>query len=212
MRLCLIILLISFMSLPVQAEEISEEKPAVCKIAVQHKPASDVAYQPGVDASGNAVVPADLNAAPFKTPEIIKVPLSVDLAQRMNSLGNKGINMEAPLGMLEIHQDGTIRYNDQDWTAPVLTLCGESHKQTENAEVPPAPIKKAIKEQDRQSEPNTINSPDNKNGTEFIDRIEAGMVSKAVEVSPTEAVPPKQISKEPEIIHGGEYKDYDYNE
>jgi hypothetical protein len=130
----------------------------------------------------------------------------------MSGLSNKGINMEAPLGMLEIHQDGTIRYNDQDWTAPVLTLCGQSHKQTETAETTPPPITEEVKEQDRQPAPDTIKSPDNENGTEFIDKIEAGMVSKAVEVSPTVAVPPKQINKEPEIIHGGEYKDYDYNE
>jgi hypothetical protein len=207
MRVFITVLLIGLMPFTINAEE----KPAVCKIITAHKPADDVAYKAGVDVYGNSVVPADINAAPFQAPNVIKVPLDVDLAQRVNRLNDLGLQMEAPLGMLEVHQDGSVKYNGQDWTAPVLTLCGESHKQLEGADEPAEPLAES-KEQDRQSAPDAIKSPEVENPNAVIDKIEAGMVSKAIEVSPTVAVPPRVIKKEPEIIQGGEYKDYNYNE
>ena len=94
---------------------------AVCQTLVNHKPMAGVAYQPGVDVKGNAVVPADVNAAQFKVPDIIKVPLTIDLAKRVASLTGTGIQMDGNMGMLEIHENGKVMYNDQDWTSPVNT-------------------------------------------------------------------------------------------
>lgn len=37
---------------------------AACEYVMRHVPDADVAYRPGVDASGDAVVPPDLNASP----------------------------------------------------------------------------------------------------------------------------------------------------
>jgi hypothetical protein len=178
----------------------AQETDVLCKAVTQHTPQSDVAYQAGVDAYGNAVVPADLNSAPFQVPNVIKVPLNIDLAERMGALVD-GVQLEAPLGMIEIHQDGRVRYNDQDWTAPVMTLCGQADKVKK--EIPVKKIKKP-REQDRLPKKDVIKS------------------DTAVEVKPLEAVPPqdviieqteiKEAEDESDIIEGGEHREIFYNE
>lgn len=116
---------------------------AVCQTLVNHKPIAGVTHQPGVDVKGNAVTPADVNGAQFKVPEIIKVPLTIDLAKRVAALTGTGIQMDGNMGMLEIHDDGKVMYNNQDWTSPVNTLCGRSHKQVEEVivDAPAAEVK-----------------------------------------------------------------------
>ena len=185
----------------------AEQPDPVCQIVERHVPANDVAYQAGVDVYGRSVVPADLNAAPSILPKIIKVPLSIDLAKRMNLLVD-GLQMEAPLGMLEIYPDGRVRYNDQDWTAPVMTLCGESHKVEQVTE--------------------TLNpaaqTPVEDDGLGNQDVIK----SDAIDVKPLEAIPPQDVAEinieqleieppaeeniESDIIEGGEYREIYYNE
>jgi len=55
-----------------------------CRKLVAHTPDADVAYQPGVDVNGNAVVSADLNGGYRNmVPEDITIPISVDLADRL---------------------------------------------------------------------------------------------------------------------------------
>lgn len=125
----------------------AEGKPIVCQVLTRHKMADDVQYRGGVDVRGNAVVSADVNHAPlFDIPDIINVPLEIDLAKRIASLTNKNISLDAFLagdgGMLEIYSDGSIRHNGQDWTAPVMTLCGISHQV--KAPVKAAPQSKII--------------------------------------------------------------------
>lgn len=123
------LLTLFLLSFPAYAQEKSENKYDVCKLLPKHTPADDVAYQAGADVNGNAVVPADLNAAPMaEVLNVIKVPLNVDLAQNVAALQEQGIQLEAPLGMLDIYQDGRVLYNGQDWTTPVMMLCGKSHK------------------------------------------------------------------------------------
>lgn len=115
---------------PAQAQDKDDsDKYAVCKLLPKHTPENSVAYQPGVDVYGNPVTPADLNAAPMgDVLNVVKVPLDVNLAQNVVALSGTGLQLEAPLGMLDVYQDGRILYNGQDWTAPVLALCGRSHK------------------------------------------------------------------------------------
>ena len=122
----LLVLTVLAMPAPVLAQE---KLPAACKVLPD---AHNVVYQPGVDVHGNAVVPADLNSnvSPIvDVLNVIKVPLDVDLAQRVAALSGTGFQMEAPLGMIEIHQDGKVIYNGQDLTQSVMMLCGKSHKE-----------------------------------------------------------------------------------
>lgn len=55
-----------------------------CAALTEHAPAPDVAYVPGVDARGNAVVPADLGGTPVvELPAEFSIPINVDLAKRL---------------------------------------------------------------------------------------------------------------------------------
>jgi hypothetical protein len=202
-----------FLAMMVTGSAQAQELDPICKIVTSHTPRSDVAYQAGVDAYGNAVVPADLNTSNFQVPNVIKVPLNVDLAERMAVLAG-GVQLEAPLGMIEIHQDGRVRYNDEDWTNHVMTLCGQSHKEAHKVEQKAveinAPVRIIMPAQDGLQMPNTIKSP--KINKERI-----------IEVAPTVAIPPQDVNIEqievdtPEddvndVIEGGSYREIFYNE
>jgi hypothetical protein len=106
--------------------------PAACKLLSEH---NDVAYQPGVDVDGNAVVPADLNTNFMGgVLNIIKVPLEFDLAQRIAGLNINGVRQglvdnSSSLGVLEFHQTGKVMYNGQDITRPMMNLCAKSHRE-----------------------------------------------------------------------------------
>lgn len=55
-----------------------------CTKLVQHQPADDVTYKPGVDVRGKAVAPADLGGGyNMPIPEEINIQIGIDLADRM---------------------------------------------------------------------------------------------------------------------------------
>lgn len=191
--------LIAGMTVQVRAED----KPVECRLIEKHIPNDDVTYQPGVDVYGRAVAPATLNAQTIDIPDVIKVPLSINLTERLDILV-EGLDLEAPLGMLEIGQDGSVIYNGEDWSAPVATLCGHSHKVVEEPVNPtePEPV------EDRLDEPDVIKSS-----------------QPAIEVAPSTAIPPQDIMEAPEVediqtveeeendvIEGGDYREIFYNE
>jgi hypothetical protein len=62
-----------------QAERVTVTK-ADCQRIVQHVPAPDVEYKPGVDVYGRAVAPADLGGSPqIKIPDVITFDLKIDM-------------------------------------------------------------------------------------------------------------------------------------
>lgn len=95
---------------------------AECRALADYQKPPGVDYEPGVDVEGNRVAPADLNAAPFELPDIMSVPLSVDLAQCLPDPPG-GILGEAPLGFLEVHKNGRVTYEGQDWTPQIYAIC-----------------------------------------------------------------------------------------
>lgn len=121
--------LLLFLSLPAQALEVND--PA-CQALERHKTINDATYRAGVDVKGNAVVPADLGvSAPAIIKNVTRIPLTVDLAERLQGLGapvQGGLELDANFGILEIHQDGRVMLEGQDLTNNVQTLCGKSHK------------------------------------------------------------------------------------
>lgn len=129
---------------PAHAETI--EVPPECRVLPEHRAAADVAYKPGVDVKGKAVVPADVNASPLGTDQTIVVPLTIDLAQRLQGMNVPGLNMETTLGFLEFSPDGRVIYNGQDLTSQVHVLCGES-------------IAPAVPAADGQNPPDGLKSP-----------------------------------------------------
>lgn len=95
---------------------------ALCKLRSQHVAAPNTAYQAGVDAQGRAVVPADYSASTSVVPDVVRIPMTVDLAQRLGSVP-AGAEMKASTGMIEIHKDGRVSFNGQDMTEVAVVLC-----------------------------------------------------------------------------------------
>lgn len=60
----------------------------------------------------------------------------------------EGVQLEAPMGLLEIHKNGRVAIDGQDWTPQVYALCGKSHKA----------VLKTEEQADGHTSPNTIKS------------------------------------------------------
>lgn len=155
MKFVFILLLVFLAPSVVRAEE--QKLSPECRVLPDHKAAPGVAYEGGVDVKGKAVVPADINASPITMPENIVVPLSLDLAKRLQGLNVTGLNLESTLGFLEVSSGGRVTYNGQDLTPQVYLLCGQKR-----AENPPE-------------------TPDPDNGQKVPDALESAPVSSKTE-------------------------------
>lgn len=87
-------------------------------------------YQGGVSVDGKAVAPADVPAPAMPT---VRIPLTVDLAQRMNEILPEGMKLETQTGMVEIQNGGRVLFNGKDMTGPANVLCSNISKQKEAA-------------------------------------------------------------------------------
>ncbi len=87
---------------------------ADCARLVEHVPAPDVAYQPGVDVYGNPVAPADLDGgAPIELPETIVSDIEVDLFQRFGIPVDPALyDADAELGEV-VYREGRFTFNGQ---------------------------------------------------------------------------------------------------
>ncbi len=87
---------------------------ADCARLVEHVPAPDVAYQPGVDVYGNPVAPADLDGGtPIELPETIVIDIEVDLFQRFGIPVDPALyDADAELGEVA-YRDGRFTFNGQ---------------------------------------------------------------------------------------------------
>ena len=123
-------------SVPSWAQD--ESLPKECLTLKEHKPAMGVIYQPGVDVRGKPVVPADMNAPVINVPDVMTIPLSVDLAKRLPSAAAKGIDMKGTAGFLMVYKDGRVSYDGQDVTSQVYLICGHKMPETAGMEDMPA--------------------------------------------------------------------------
>ncbi len=108
------------MAATAQAEVKSSEEGVItieeedCRRLMLHHPSDDVAYTPGVTKRGKKVVPADLNAQPIVLPEIIRIPITVDMFERYNIPANKAnFEANAEIGVVEVHKNGQTFFNGQ---------------------------------------------------------------------------------------------------
>jgi hypothetical protein len=85
-----------------------------CERLVQHEPAPDVTYQPGVDVHGRPVVPADLGGgAPIELPDVIYIPIEVLLQDRFHIPANSVLfQATAEVGVAEL-RGNRVYYQDQ---------------------------------------------------------------------------------------------------
>ncbi len=103
---------------PARAHE--ERKAAVtitradCARLVEHLPAPDVAYQPGVDAYGRAVAGADLNSGTqIQVPETLHIPIEIDLLERFGIPANPALyDADVPVGEV-VYRDGRLTFEGQ---------------------------------------------------------------------------------------------------
>lgn len=106
--------------------------------------AKTATYQPGVDVHGRAVAPADVGGAPLA--KAVTIPLTVDLAQRMNDVLPAGSKLDATMGLIQVDADGKVTVNGKDMTAPTDTMCSTVAKQKEAAmKTKDAPKKAPVK-------------------------------------------------------------------
>jgi hypothetical protein len=127
LRFATAVLAMSCASAPVVAQP--RLSPADCARVTAHSPDASVAYQPGVDAQGRAVAPADLSPArPIVAPNFGFL-LSVDLARRLNLPG--GLKGDLPLGIVSI-EGGRLLFNGQplvaDTEAALAAACAQARR------------------------------------------------------------------------------------
>lgn len=99
-----------------------------CEALVKYRQPPGVAYEPGVDAYGNAVAPADLPGSnqQLNLPPLIAIPIEVDLQNRLRVPGNRfqppGNRMaprpqpfeaDAVVGIVVSDLDGNVTFNGQ---------------------------------------------------------------------------------------------------
>jgi hypothetical protein len=112
----------------------AQNSAALCKIyAVQGGAAAVPAtYQPGVDVNGNPVVSADAGAATVVgAPGSVRIPVTVELAQQLGAAVPAGVALDAPVGVVNIANNGSVSFNGQDITAQTAALCAQPYVPTE---------------------------------------------------------------------------------
>jgi hypothetical protein len=103
-------------------------------------------YQGAVDVHGKPVAPADVKSNAPVMPKSVRIPLTIDLAQRMNEILPAGMKLEQQVGTIEVRDDGHVIINGKDMTGPANTLCATVAKQKAAAlKTKDAPKRKKIK-------------------------------------------------------------------
>lgn len=206
-----------------------------CKLLETKTKVAPADYVPGVDAEGNKVTPADVGESKPAVNDVLKFPLTLDLANRVQQLQDLGITAESVLGVVEIHDGGMVKYNDQDITTTMKTLCGHALKEEPVAEMPKEEPVKAMEAEAVGEAKQAVEVPveDTKVETENSVEKQVEKVSEKVEevsqdmvkpeqveelnrvVKENTAMPPplpqpdeKQIKHETEVIEGGAYREY----
>lgn len=121
---------------------LAQNQAALCKLWFTHKNvAKSATYQPGVDVHGRPVVPADGGmAAPIGMTDNIRIPVTVDLAQKLGAAVPAGTNLEAVAGVVNISAAGQVSFNGQDLTPATYALCtGQPAPAGMTAAAPAAP-------------------------------------------------------------------------
>lgn len=118
----LTIMTMTLWALPAGAEEVAEEVQVdadVCRSLTAHQARDDVAYRPGVDASGNAVASADLESSgglDLGADHEYSIPLTTLLGDYVDA--SAGTSLE-PVGASEIGigtvtmKNGEVYFNDR---------------------------------------------------------------------------------------------------
>lgn len=120
----LLTVLLSLMFFSSALAEHSPGHSVLCQSLARHVPAADVAYKPGVDVRGKAVVPADLNAPMVQAPGKIYIPVEIDLIEKFGLTVDPALKLDTEVALVGVAPDGTVDYNGQDITSGAASACG----------------------------------------------------------------------------------------
>ena len=92
-----------------------------CQRLVNHEPAPDVAYQPGVDVHGRPVVPADLGGGQqIQLPDVIYIPIEVLIQDKYGIPANSVLyDATALVGVVSV-RGNQVYFEDQPLTDPEI--------------------------------------------------------------------------------------------
>lgn len=90
-----------------------------CERLVNHEPAPDVTYQPGVDVHGRPVVPADIGAGQqIQLPDVIYIPIEVLIQDKYGIPANSVLyDATALVGVVSV-RGNRVYFEDQELTDP----------------------------------------------------------------------------------------------
>lgn len=97
----------------------------LCRTLPDYQKPAGADYVPGADAQGRPVVPADLNALDASIPDVVNVPISVDVIRRFSLVVPEGLEMKPDVGVVGVHRDGRVTYNGQDITRQAYSVCAK---------------------------------------------------------------------------------------
>ncbi len=92
-----------------------------CQRLVNHQPAPDVTYQPGVDVHGRPVVPADLGGGQqIQLPDVIYIPIEVLIQDKFGIPANSVLyDATALVGVVSV-RGNRVYFEDQELTDPEI--------------------------------------------------------------------------------------------
>jgi hypothetical protein len=98
-----------------------------CQRLVNHEPAPDVTYQPGVDVHGRPVVPADLGGGQqIQLPDVIYIPIEVLIQDKFGIPANSVLyDATALVGVVEV-RGNQVYFEDQPLTDPEIVALEEA--------------------------------------------------------------------------------------
>ena len=98
-----------------------------CQRLVNHEPAPDVTYQPGVDVHGRPVVPADLGGAQeIQLPDVIYIPIEVLIQDKYGIPANSVLyDATALVGVVSV-RGNQVYFEDQPLTDPEIVALEEA--------------------------------------------------------------------------------------
>ena len=98
-----------------------------CQRLVNHEPAPDVTYQPGVDVHGRPVVPADLGGGQqIQLPDVIYIPIEVLIQDKYGIPANSVLyDATALVGVVSV-RGNQVYFEDQPLTDPEIVALEEA--------------------------------------------------------------------------------------
>jgi hypothetical protein len=98
-----------------------------CQRLVNHEPAPDVTYQPGVDVHGRPVAPADLGGGQqIQLPDVIYIPIEVLIQDKYGIPANSVLyDATALVGVVSV-RGNQVYFEDQPLTDPEIVALEEA--------------------------------------------------------------------------------------